>query len=166
MTEREIRRATDRLAMPGGARRQDLGSGGLGHRRKSIEVTGDPFELGHDVTPCQRARRNLAAERGLRRTSEGNRVRDRRLAGQARGKPRRRPRRLAAHQGQRALVRVAQPRLQPHDGFAADAKTQMRRRLDPAANRTQRELVELRGKQELRRLGASTAARDAAPMAR
>ena len=45
MTERDIRRATDRLAVPGGARRQHLDSSSLGHRRKSIEVTGDPLQL-------------------------------------------------------------------------------------------------------------------------
>ena len=141
--------------MPGAARRQDLGLRRLGYRGESIEMTGDPLDLGHDVAQCQRAGRNLAAQCRLGRPRECNRVCDRRLARQARGKPRRRPRRFAAHQGQRALVRVAQSRLQPHDGLAADAKTQMRRRLDAAANRTQRELVEVRWEQELRRLGPS-----------
>ena len=129
--------------MPGGARRQHLEPDRLGDRAREHRDDRRSVRARHDVAQSERPRRNLAAQRCLGRPRKGDRMCDGRLARQPRREPRCRSRRLAAHQGQRALVRVAEPRLQPNDGLAPNAQPQVRGRLDATTHRPERELVQV-----------------------
>ena len=88
------------------------------------------------------AGRDGAAGGRLRRHGEGPAMRHRIHPRQARGEAGGATRRLAADQPQRALVGIAEPRLQPRHALAQQVQAQMCGFRDPGAHGAEGELVQ------------------------
>ena len=96
-------------------------------------------------------------ERGLGGPCEGDRMGDGGVARETRGEARRHARRLAAHQRQLALMRVAEPRLQPDHRLAVRGEAEMPRLDDSGMDRADRDLMQVLAlrRQEFGRLRAA-----------
>ncbi len=117
-------------------------AGVVADRADVADVMRQTLQLGHDAAQQHRARRRRPAERGLDSAGESPGVGHRAIARDAPDDPRSLLDLGTGHQAFDALVRIAQPLLEPHHRLAVGGETEVARLDDAGMDRADRDLVQ------------------------
>ena len=159
MAEAGLRRAQGPLAQHAAFRIEQREGRVVADGADIAEMIGDALELRHQRAEPDGARRNFDLERRLDRLREGERVSD---GAVARGAARKRGAPLdarARHQRLDALMHIAEPLFEPHDGLAVGGEAEMSGLDDAGMDRADRNLVEALALDRQERVGARPHAR-------